>query len=220
MIPPDQIVDPRELIVRGSRILDVPLEDRAVRRMLRHMELLRIWGAKVNLTALKQPREIAVLHFLDSLTVFKVIPNIQGLRILDIGTGAGFPGIVLRTARDTLQLTLLDRDAKKIVFLKRLAYELGLEEIAYINKDLKELFENPGSTRFDVAVSRAFSSDPAIMDSTHSLLAPDGGVVVMGGPTFNPKDFLLNNFRLSISWEGLLPFSNRFRKVCLYSKRF
>jgi 16S rRNA (guanine527-N7)-methyltransferase len=219
MILPKQIVDPGDLITQGSRILGVPLEDSAVYRMLRHMELLRVWGAKVNLTALKQPWEIAALHFLDSLTVFKVIPNLKGLRILDIGTGAGFPGIVLRTARDTLQLTLLDRDAKKIVFLKHLARELGLKDTTYINRDLKDLVENSGSTQFDIAVSRAFSSNPAVMDSTHSLLAPDGGVVVMGGPSFKPKDFLLSHFRESMSWEGLLPFSNRLRKVCLYSKR-
>ncbi len=219
MIPPNQIVEPRELLIQGSRILGIPLGDCAVQGMLRHMELLRIWGAKVNLTALKQPREIAVLHFLDSLTVFKVIPDIQGLRILDIGTGGGFPGIVLRTARDTLRLTLLDRNAKKIVFLKLLCQELGLEEIAYINSDLKDLVEHPASAQFDIAVSRAFSSNPAVMDSVHSLLTSEGGIVVMGGPSFKPKNFSLKHFRASICWEGLLPFSKRFRKVCLFSKR-
>lgn len=220
MIPPAQIVDRRELIIRGSRLLGIPLPDRAVHTMLRHMELLQVWGTKVNLTALKKSREIAVLHFLDSLTVFKVIPDIEDLKILDIGTGAGFPGIVLRTARETLRLTLLDRDAKKIVFLKRLAHELGLEGIAYINSDLKDFVENPGSTRFDIAVSRAFSSNPTIIDSVHPLLVPRGGVVLMGGPSFKPKDFQLSHFRMSNSWEGVLPYSDRVRKVYLYTKRF
>ncbi len=158
------------------------------------------------------------LHFLDSLSVLKVIPVTAGLKILDIATGGGFPGIVLAVARDSLKLALLDRDPKKIVFLKNLVRELGLEEITYINRDLKEVLENPGSIRFDIAVSRAFSSDSGIMDSVHSLLVPGGGLVIMGGPSFDPKHFLLNHFRPSNSWEGLLPFSDRFRKVCLYEK--
>ena len=87
-------IDPYYLIIDGCRILNIPLNEKAAEKMIRHMELIRIWGTRINLTAVTEPREMAIRHFLDSLTVFKVIQLGSGLRILDIGSGAGFPGLV------------------------------------------------------------------------------------------------------------------------------
>ena len=214
MTPQKPPFDPYELIVQGCRILDIPLQDSAAHKMIHHMELLRNWGTKINLTAIEDPRDMAILHFLDSLTVFKVITMGSRLSILDIGSGGGFPGLVLRTADETLRVTLLDRDPKKIVFLKHAARALNLAGVDFINMSLKNLLVHPSAGRFDRIVSRGFSSNITVLDGLHSLLAPAGCLIIMTGPLSDK--LILKNFRLAEFWEGILPFSNRFRKVSLH----
>lgn len=214
MTPLKPQLDPYELIVQGSRILGIPLQDSAAHKMIHHLDLIRNWGTKINLTAIKDPRDMAVLHFLDSLTVFKVIPFGSRLNFLDIGSGGGFPGLVLRTADETLRVTLLDRDPKKIVFLKHAARALNLTGVDFINMSLKNLLVDPSAGRFDRIVSRGFSSDITVLDGLHSLLAPKGCLIIMTG--LSSKKLPLKNFHLTALWEGSLPFSNRFRKVSLH----
>ena len=91
-------LDPADIIKEGAAFWKFLSTDEAVSKMIRHMELLMEWSSRVNLTALNDPRDIAVFHFLDSLTVFKVVPRSCRLSVLDVGSGAGFPGIVMRTA--------------------------------------------------------------------------------------------------------------------------
>src|SRR5271157_5545254 len=145
-------IDPYYLIIEGCRILNIPVNKKAAEKMIRHMELIRIWGTRINLTAVTEPREMAIRHFLDSLTVFKVIQLGSGLRILDIGSGAGFPGLVLQTADETLKVTLLDRDPKKTVFLKHAARTLNLTGMGFINQPLNNLLDNPSGWSFDCVV--------------------------------------------------------------------
>jgi len=182
--------------------------------MIHHLDLIRNWGTKINLTAIEDPRDMAILHFLDSLTVFKVIPVGSRLNILDIGSGAGFPGLVLRTADETLHVTLLDRNPKKIVFLKHAARALNLTKVDFVNMCLQNFVVHPSAGQFDRIVSRGFSSNITVLDGLHSLLAPKGRLITMTGRS--SKELALNNFRLIVSWEGFLPFSNRFRKVSVH----
>jgi 16S rRNA (guanine527-N7)-methyltransferase len=218
MILPSRPPDPAEIITQGSRALEIALTDEAVSKMMRHVELLIEWSSRVNLTALKDPRDIAVLHFLDSLTVFKVLPQSLSLRVLDVGSGAGFPGIVMRTAEQSINLSVLDRNPKKIVFLKYVAKELDLLKIQFLNFPMQDFMDQSSSGHFDVVVSRAFASDPHLIDSLHQLVAPGGSLVRMAGPVSAGKVFPLNNFRESRRWEGTLPFSDSFRSVICYNR--
>jgi 16S rRNA (guanine527-N7)-methyltransferase len=210
--------DPAEIIRQGSRLLEIPVTNEAVSRMMRHMELLMEWGSRVNLTALRDPRDIAVFHFLDSLTVFKVVPQGIALRVLDVGSGAGFPGIVMRSAEESINLSVVDRNPKKIVFLKHVARELNLSGVRFLNSLVQDFMDNSLPEQFDVVVSRAFASDPHLMDTLHHLLAPGGSLVRMAGPASVGKEFPLHHFRESFRWEGSLPFSDRLRSVFRYTK--
>jgi 16S rRNA (guanine527-N7)-methyltransferase len=210
--------DPAEIIRQGSRLLQIPVTNEAVSKMMRHMELLMEWGSRVNLTALSDPRDIAVFHFLDSLTVFKVVPQGIALRVLDVGSGGGFPGIVMRSAEAAIDLSVVDRNPKKIVFLKHVAQELNLTSVRFLNSPLQDFMVNSLPGHFDVVVSRAFASDPHVMDTLHRVLAPGGSLVRMAGPASVGKEFLLHHFRESFRWEGYLPFSDRFRSVFRYTK--
>lgn len=210
--------DPEEIIRQGSRLLEIPVTDQAVSKMMRHMELLREWSLRINLTALEDPRDIAVFHFLDSLTVFKALPQCSALRVLDIGSGGGFPGIVMRTVEESISLSVLDRKPGKIVFLKHVARELDLLGVRFLNCLLQDFMNLSLPGRFDVVVSRAFASNPQLMDNFHLLLAPGGSLIRMAGPASVEKEFPLHYFRESFRWQGALPFSNRHRSVLCYTK--
>ncbi|MBI5570006.1 MAG: 16S rRNA (guanine(527)-N(7))-methyltransferase RsmG [Desulfomonile tiedjei] len=195
------------------------MDQPAVAKIVRHMELLVEWNDRVNLTALRNLREIAVYHFLDSLTVFKVIRRNAGLRVLDIGSGAGFPGAVLAAVDDSLRMTFLDRDPKKIVFLKILIRALNTRAASFINESIDSFISRSLKKPFDLLVSRAFSSDPGMIDAFHPLVESGGLLVYMGGPSVLAQELSLHHFEARTSWEGILPFSDRFRKVILYSRR-
>lgn len=214
LIQENEIAD---ILVEGSSQLGVPLPAESIPRMIRHLELLLQWGSRINLTALSDPVEIAVLHFLDSLTVFKVFPFASGLRVIDVGTGAGFPGMVLATADASINVTLLDRDPKKIVFLKHVAHHLGIMGITFLNHPLEVLLQAKVAPEFDAAVSRAVSSDPDFMDSLHLVLSARGSLITMAGPRSGHEGLDLKEFTLTDVWEGFLPFISKFRRVSRYS---
>ncbi len=216
LIQKDKIAN---IFIEGSSQLGVNVSESCIFGMLCHIEILLEWGAKTNLTSIRDPMEIAVLHFLDSLTVFKVLPFASGLRILDVGTGAGFPGMVLRIADTSLDVALLDRDPKKIVFLKHVAHKLGIKGITFLNLPLDVLLQAETSPGFDVVVSRAVSSDPDFLDSLHLLLKPHGSLIRMAGPRSDHEHRVLRNFTFMEQWEGFLPFISNFRRVALYSRK-
>lgn len=219
MIRRNPMPEPRDIIVKGAQSLGIPLDNRAVDRMMLHLTLLMEWGKKKNLTAIRDPKEIAIRHFLDSLTVLNVIPEGNPLTMLDIGSGAGFPGVVIRTARAAFQLTLLDRDVYRIVFLKHLVGKLGIEGVRFLNSTLEALPNDPNFPRFDIIVSRAYSSDPIFWDDLIPLVNPGGSIIRMAGPSFDEAGFVLRNFRLTARWSGELPFSDYSRTVLRYERR-
>jgi len=152
------------------------------------------------------------------LTLFKVVAMGTGHRVLDIGSGGGFPGMVLKEADDSLEITLLDRNPRKIVFLKHVAKELGLSSVTFVNSALERLLERPREYQFDLVVSRAVSSEAAYWDSLHVLVRAGGLLARMAGPPSGAEQPELRNFSCSSVWEGILPFSDRLRRVYLYQR--
>ena len=214
----DLKLDPKDVVENGCEILGISLRPDAAEKMMIHLALLREWGKKINLTALSDPQEMAVLHYLDSLAVFKVLQVTDGMAVLDIGSGAGFPGLVIKIAEETIKLTLLDRDAKKIVFLKYAANVLQLRDIKFLNISVQNLIENPDCPVYDVIVSRAFSLQPEWTNPLGMILNPHGMLVRMAGPASLKEDLSLPGFELDNMWEGHLPFSSHFRRIILYRK--
>jgi 16S rRNA (guanine527-N7)-methyltransferase len=118
----------RNLLERGVRFLDLELGPEQIEQFLAYLDLLLKWNRKMNLTALRSPREIIIHHFLDSLLLLPHLP--QNARLLDIGSGAGFPGLPLKIARPGLTFDLVEATAKKVSFLQEVIRCLGLSEIA------------------------------------------------------------------------------------------
>jgi len=120
----------RGLLERGTRALGLDLAPEQIDQFLAYLDLLLKWNRKMNLTALRTPREIIIHHFLDSLLLLPYLPETGNL--LDLGSGAGFPGIPLKIARPDLTIDLVEATAKKASFLKEVIRRLGLSGTAVI----------------------------------------------------------------------------------------
>lgn len=140
-------------MAEGMELTDLQLEE-----LDRYAELLVEWNEKINLTAITEPDEIAVKHFLDSLLLLKSVEVPEGGQIIDVGTGAGFPSLPCALVRSDLKLTLLDSLNKRIIFLEEVTRELG-REAACIHARAEEGGRNPAlREKFDLATARAVAS--------------------------------------------------------------
>ncbi len=156
----------------GINGVDECMVDRFIRYGL---ELLQ-WNRRINLTTITDARGVAVKHFLDSIAAAALIP--AGAFLLDIGSGAGFPGIPLKIVRPDLRITLVDSVRKKVNFQKHIIRILGLEAIEARQVRVEE-FES--EKYFDVIVSRALSSLTGFVSLALPFLAPDGVILAWKG---------------------------------------
>jgi 16S rRNA (guanine527-N7)-methyltransferase len=217
MIQPAHKTDILNLLSAGSRQLEIDLSPQSLNKILGHIDLCRQWNSLTNLTANRSFSKMAVNNYLDSLTLFKVIDIGRGYSLIDLGTGAGFPGMVAKIVDESLQLTLLDKNPRKIVFLKYAARNLNLSGVQFINSTIDAyLKKRPTDTRFSVVVSRAVSSDPAFLDGLADFVTPAGLLVVMSGPVSSSITSRISKFQVARSWEGFLPFSSSFRRIVAY----
>jgi len=170
----------RSLIIDGARRLGIEIDESIAAAFSTHAcELVR-WSRKINLTSITQPREIALKHFVDSLVPAQFIP--QNARLLDIGSGGGFPGIPLKLLKPSLSVLLIDRVRKKTNFLKHVLRTLKLERVEVRQVLAENLHENPAFLNsFDVVISRALSSLAVFVKMAMPLLAADGAIIAMKG---------------------------------------
>lgn len=148
----------REKLAAYSREYGVLLTQEQGEQFDNYCRLLLEWNEKMNLTAIREPEGVLIKHFIDSLALLKYADFPQGARVIDVGTGAGFPGIPLKIARPDIKLTLLDSLNKRLVFLREVSQVLGLEA-ELIHSRAEEGGKLPAlRQRFDAAVSRAVAS--------------------------------------------------------------
>jgi 16S rRNA (guanine527-N7)-methyltransferase len=120
-------------------MLDVRLSEGQLRAFQTYADELATWNRRVNLTAIISPQAVEMRHFLDSLSCLLVLQPASGLRIIDVGTGAGFPGIPIKIAYPEVHLTLLEATGKKVAFLEHLVSCLGLEGVTLVNARAEEV---------------------------------------------------------------------------------
>jgi 16S rRNA (guanine527-N7)-methyltransferase len=135
---------------------------------LAYLALLQTWNRAYNLTAVREPEQQIGRHLLDSLAV---LPWLKGLRILDVGSGAGLPGIPLALARPELQVVLIDGNGKKIRFLQEVKRVLGLTQVEVVHARVENYHPACG---FDTVTSRACSELAALISHSNHLVQPDG----------------------------------------------
>lgn len=163
-------------IEKGLQAMGLAIPAGAVARMAAHIELVSKWNRVHNLTAVREADQMVVLHVLDSLSL---LPHLGDARsVLDVGTGAGFPGIPLAIARPHLQVTLLDSSRKKCTFLEQARAELRLANITVACERVESWRPEQ---RFDAIVSRAFAELSDFVTQARHLVAPGGRLLAMKG---------------------------------------
>ena len=150
--------------------------------LLSYLELLQKWNKVHNLTAVRDPAEMVTLHLLDSLSV---LPHINVERLLDVGSGAGLPGIPLAVCRPDLQVAVMDASQKKASFMRQAKAELGLNNLEVLCGRVEQ-YQPPRI--FDAIISRAFSDLKEFVSLTRHLLMPGGSWLAMKG--VHPHDEL------------------------------
>ena len=204
----------------GIDRLRLEVDEAGVGRMCRYAARLLAWNRKVNLTAITAPAEVAEKHFLDSLLL---LPSVAGRRtLLDVGSGAGFPGMALACARPELRVTCCDSVGKKVAFVKATAAELGVE-VRGIHGRATGQPELDGLPRSEVVVSRALA-DPAEWVALGQGYVEPGGLLlamVAKAPERESLELLGRGALLELAGvdEFTLPFSGAPRSVVRWTRR-
>jgi 16S rRNA (guanine527-N7)-methyltransferase len=141
---------PEKIIEKGAAQIGIEVGAAALTATLKHLDLIRSWNNKLNLTTNIDIKTAPIYHFLDSITICKIYFPQPGATLLDVGSGAGFPGIPVRALCPWIRLSLMDKSAKKIVFMKRVCHEIGFNNVRFINMTLEALIRKGVSVHQDL----------------------------------------------------------------------
>jgi 16S rRNA (guanine527-N7)-methyltransferase len=198
-MPPDETATNREADAFGdmttlraaARALGLRIHEEHLRRFRRFGAMLIAENAHVNLTAITEPERVELLHFADSLTIVPAVDAyvreiggdvamLSQVRVLDVGTGAGFPGIPLAILRPHVSVALLEATGKKVAFLRRAADDIGLNNVTALNLRAEEAAQHPTlRERMDIVLARALARLPVLLEYCLPFLRRDGFVLAM-----------------------------------------
>jgi 16S rRNA (guanine527-N7)-methyltransferase len=167
-----------DALASGLRVLGVDLPEGARAKFDAYLALLAKWNRTYNLTAIRQPERMVTHHLLDALAVLPHLPRRSFLRLLDVGSGGGLPGIPIAIAQPQWCVALVDSSHKKATFLAQVAAELGLANVSAAATRVEDYAPD---APFDVVISRAFADLRTFADVSARHLAADGWLVAMKG---------------------------------------
>ena len=213
----------REIIKTGAEQLGLEITEEQTEKLVRYAELLKEWNGRINLTAIKDDEGIAVKHFLDSMTV--LCTGKCGKKVIDVGTGAGFPGLVLKIMKPDTELTLLDSLNKRINFLKAVSDELGLEGIEFIHARAEDGGRNSAlRAQFDTVVSRAVANMTTLSEWCIPFIKRNGYFLALKGPLASSeldearRTITILGGRVESVFEADIPYSELHHKIIIVKK--
>jgi 16S rRNA (guanine527-N7)-methyltransferase len=212
-----------QLLIDGAKGFSALLDEKQVEKLLLYKEILKEWNEKINLTAIEEDREVVIKHFIDSLSILPYIKN-EKLNMIDIGTGAGFPGIPAKVVFNNLKVTLLDSLDNRVKFLNEVIGQLKIEDIQAVHGRAEDFGVNPKyREKFDIAVARAVASLPVLLEYCLPFVKERGVFIAMKGS--NTEE--INSSKKALGVLGgkieevidiTLPFSDMKRNIIIVRK--
>ena len=200
--------------------LGIEYDNDKLLKLEKYYELLIDWNNKINLTAIVDKEQVYLKHFYDSLTLFKIVDLNKVDSLCDLGTGAGFPGIVIKIFFPNIKITLVDALNKRINFLNEVVQKLNLSNVTLIHSRAEDYGRNYREC-FDVVTARALSSLPVLLEYGVSLLKINGTLCAMRGND-DSSDSLNAISQLNVSLEKVvhfqLPYEKSNRTLILFRK--
>ena len=163
------------ILAKGIAEAGLPIDEQKQQKLLAYLVLMQKWNKVHNLTAVRDADEMVTLHLLDSLVV---LPFIDGKVLLDVGSGAGLPGIPLAICLPDLKVTVIDSNNKKVSFMRQAKAELGIDNLEVLGGRVEEITP---TRKFDMVISRAFSDLDLFISLTHQLCEEQGKWLAMKG---------------------------------------
>ena len=159
------------------------LNEQQIEQFVQYYDLLIDWNKKINLTAIEEPQEVADKHFVDSALLLSVKKDLAGCSLIDIGTGAGFPGIPLKIIEPNLKLTLFDSLNKRINFLNTVCQELSLKDVQAVHGRAEDFGKKVEyREKFDLATARAVARMPVLLEICLPFVKLGGHFIALKGP--------------------------------------
>lgn len=183
--------DDENILIDGAQRLGINLHKEQIKKFSRYLELLVQWNQKINLTSLKTPREIIVKHFLDSISCIKIINkyiDTEEISVIDVGAGAGFPGIPIKIICPSVKLSLLEARNKKSMFLEKVTDEMNFQKVKILN-GRAEIFGKGADhrERYDIAISRAVARLSVLSEYCLPLVRVGGLFVAQKGRSYKEE---------------------------------
>ena len=212
-----------EILKAQANKIDIKLKENELEKFYSYMKSLIEWNKKINLTAITEPEDIIRKHFIDSLTINKYID--ENMKVIDVGTGAGFPGVPLKILRDDLDITLLDSLNKRLIFLDEVIKENDLKNIKAIHYRVEDVGKSKNYREmFDIAVSRAVAPLNVLVEYLLPLVKINGKCICMKGSNVEEEINIAKSAiailggKIDIISEFSLPNSDMKRNIIIIRK--
>ena len=176
----------KDILRKGIEELGISVNDKILQDFKVYREVLVDWNQKMNLTGIEEEREVYIIHFLDSISAITNNYIKDGMSIIDVGTGAGFPGLPLRICLKNVKLTLLDSLNKRINFLQEVSAKVGIDDIEFIHGRAEDFGKDENyREKYDIATARAVAGLPVLIEFCAPFIKLGGYFVCLKGPNAN-----------------------------------
>jgi len=179
------------ILIDGAQKIGIDLHKDQIKKFSRYLELLVQWNQKINLTSLKTPREIIIKHFLDSISCIKIINkyiDTEGISVIDVGAGAGFPGMPIKIICPSIRLSLLEARKKKTIFLQKLTEEMNFQQVKILNGRAETFGKSIDyREKYDIAVSRAVAHLSVLSEYCIPLVRMGGLFIAQKGRSYKEE---------------------------------
>ena len=175
-----------DILRQGIKDFGIEVNDQMVSDLKTYREILVDWNQKMNLTGIEEEKEVFIKHFLDSISAVSNGYIKDGISLIDVGTGAGFPGLPLKICLQNIKLTLLDSLNKRINFLQEVSNTVNLKDVEFIHGRAEDFGKNSDyREQYDVATARAVAGLPILMEFCVPFVKVGGYFVCLKGPNAN-----------------------------------